>query len=427
MKLELKNIGLFTKAFIEIDGITVIAGENATGKSTIGKALYSMFRGFKSFDKQIERMIKDNIEKSIEQYPHIGYFYNEDFNLLTNEMVEKIYLNRSEYLDNQKDLYNELTNYYKKVADMKTKDSLFSIDSNMVSEVFPKIINTLKISDETILLSILRGAFNNEFYSETVNKNSDGNGKVSVTIKNENTDVVFSNFTVDKYINPKILTKDIVYIDDPYVLDDLNDISYSRFLRRGSDPNHRNILIDKLSIQNSDRIEKIKVDEKLSSIFNTLDGINIGDLVYQDNTYKYKDHNSGVSLDIRNVATGLKAFVIIKRLLENGTLEENGIIILDEPEIHLHPKWQVALAELIVLIQKEFNMHILLNTHSPYFLRAIEVFTEKHDIKNRTKFYLSYLKNESSNIKDVTENTEAIYKLLVDPLDKLEEELDDEY
>lgn len=58
----------------------------------------------------------------------------------------------------------------------------------------------------------------------------------------------------------------------------------------------------------------------------------------------------------------------------------NGTLILDEPEIHLHPKWQLLLAETIVLIQKSFEMHILITTHSPYFMKAIKVYTEKYEI-----------------------------------------------
>ena len=39
MELQLKNIGMIKEANVKIDGLTVIAGENDTGKSTVGKAL----------------------------------------------------------------------------------------------------------------------------------------------------------------------------------------------------------------------------------------------------------------------------------------------------------------------------------------------------------------------------------------------------
>lgn len=87
-------------------------------------------------------------------------------------------------------------------------------------------------------------------------------------------------------------------------------------------------------------------------------------------------------LDIVNISTGMKSFIIIKTLLQNGSIDENGIIILDEPEIHLHPEWQLKFAEIIVLLQKEFGLNILLNTHSPYFLNAIEVYSKNIILQN---------------------------------------------
>ena len=46
MKITIKNIGKIKEATVEINGITVIAGENNTGKSTVGKALYAVFNSF---------------------------------------------------------------------------------------------------------------------------------------------------------------------------------------------------------------------------------------------------------------------------------------------------------------------------------------------------------------------------------------------
>ena len=40
MKLVLQNIGLISHSEIMLDGITLIVGNNSTGKSTIGRALY---------------------------------------------------------------------------------------------------------------------------------------------------------------------------------------------------------------------------------------------------------------------------------------------------------------------------------------------------------------------------------------------------
>ena len=51
-------------------------------------------------------------------------------------------------------------------------------------------------------------------------------------------------------------------------------------------------------------------------------------------------------LEPGNLSAGLKTFAIMKVLLKSGALEAGGTIILDEPEIHLHPAWQLAFAEI---------------------------------------------------------------------------------
>ena len=57
MRLTLKNIGKIKEAEVELNGITVIAGENNTGKSTVGKVLYSVFNSFYKLEEQIKPRI----------------------------------------------------------------------------------------------------------------------------------------------------------------------------------------------------------------------------------------------------------------------------------------------------------------------------------------------------------------------------------
>ena len=134
-------------------------------------------------------------------------------------------------------------------------------------------------------------------------------------------------------------------------------------------------------------------------------------------------HQEGIGGDIlvKNLSTGVKAFAILKRLLELYNLNEQDVLILDEPEIHLHPEWQLVYAELIVLLQKTFNLTILLTTHSPYFLEAIEVFSEMHGVKDKTKYYLAHMQGQEATFHDVTDDTSKIYQLLAAPFDKLDE------
>ena len=54
MKLHIENFAKIANADIEINGITVIAGENNTGKSTVGKVLYSIYSAFHDIDFKVK-------------------------------------------------------------------------------------------------------------------------------------------------------------------------------------------------------------------------------------------------------------------------------------------------------------------------------------------------------------------------------------
>lgn len=125
-------------------------------------------------------------------------------------------------------------------------------------------------------------------------------------------------------------------------------------------------------------------------------------------------------MSLRNLSSGILIFGILKKLLLEGVISYNSTFLIDTLEYSLHPKWQILFAELIVLLHKEFNTHILLNTHSPYLLEAIEVYSKKYDVQDKCKYYLATNVNNFSSIEDVTNNLEAIYSTFAAPFQILE-------
>ena len=65
MKIVIKNIGKVRDASICIDGITVIGGKNGTGKSTISRALFSMFNTFHQYPQKIRHERMDSIRDAL--------------------------------------------------------------------------------------------------------------------------------------------------------------------------------------------------------------------------------------------------------------------------------------------------------------------------------------------------------------------------
>ena len=228
-----------------------------------------------------------------------------------------------------------------------------------------------------------------------------------------------------------------VYLDSPFDIDELSRITEDLYMRRrrfvdfweSRIYNHKDHLIQRLREKKSqDDVEQVMgdilVDQRMNKILKKISEACDGEMELRGLarlSFRYIG-KSGVEINLANLSTGMKTFVAIKQLLQNESLEEKGVLILDEPEVHLHPEWQILFAEVIVLLQKEYDMHILLTTHSPYFLHAIEVYSAKHRIADRCRYYLAENVGERAQIKNVTRATELVYNKLLRPFEILKAE-----
>ena len=52
---------------------------------------------------------------------------------------------------------------------------------------------------------------------------------------------------------------------------------------------------------------------------------------------------------------------------------ETNTICIEEPEIHLHPKYQSLLADMFVEAYQKYNIHFIIETHSEYLIRKLQV------------------------------------------------------
>ena len=104
-------------------------------------------------------------------------------------------------------------------------------------------------------------------------------------------------------------------------------------------------------------------------------------------------------------------FSVIKLLLELGEIDKTTMLILDEPEAHLHPEWQNKFAEIIVQLVKELKVNILLTTHSSNFVLALDAYMRKYEIEAVTNFYQTEpLECGMVEYKCVNDSINAIYQ-----------------
>lgn len=427
MKLKLKNIGKLQETEIDIDGITVIAGKNNTGKSTIGKSLYCIFSSMYDVNQKIEDDKKDYVRRRVEilfmQNSSITnrllfkHTYKDIIENIVNDIIDK---QNNEAKESILMVFNQLNEKRKRFNNFDNQ----TINDEILNEFFQNIQEGLDIPKQIFYINRLNNIIYKEFNGQINNINNKLGSTINLLIKENHfkLDIKGEKITINQYME---LESDIVYIDNPFVLDNIDDKDLQDIL------NHRDNIISKMknNIQDDNMTENILLQEKVTSVIDKLDKIGVGKLIkikemYQTK-FKYQSSLDNKPLEFVNVSAGLKTFIILKTLILNGHIKERGCIVLDEPEIHLHPEWQLVFAELIVLLQKTFNLHILLNTHSPYFLRAIQVYSAKHEIADRCNYYLAEndLENNMAFIRNVNNDTNVIYKLLYAPFQQLDDEI----
>lgn len=121
---------------------------------------------------------------------------------------------------------------------------------------------------------------------------------------------------------------------------------------------------------------------------------------------------------------------LLEHALRIGAIEHGDILVLDEPEINLHPEWQVEYARALVNLQKTFHLKFLITTHSPYFMRAIECFTDVSDTMEQLNVYRVGRENGEVRMKNVSYSEFGmtdLYDELSMPLEELESLLDEKY
>ena len=413
MKLSIKNVGKLKEADVEINGITVIAGENNTGKSTVGKVLWSIFSSFYKINEQIaiekqesiEKIIFNNFLDSMYEY-NMGYldpFYNEEKEKENIKEVSKKIVNAFETIKDDTELKYYLINSLNKIIYSDANASNYKID---------EIVKILRLTNDRIRKIAILKRLLKEFNNQINNIYSEAEAEMELIIKDKSLKIVIEDNKIKDLREDIYVNTEVFYIDDPHIVDELEEISMEKIKF-----SHRGQLIEKLlNVEKESVINELLAEDRWEKINDKLNDIIQGKFTRKKNrrSFFYEEKNGYEEINVKNLSMGLKVFTIIKLLIQNNSLKENGTIILDEPEIHLHPEWQIKFAELIVLLQKEFGMHILLTTHSPYFLKAIQVYSKKYEISDKCKYYMSELDGEQAILVDKTSKTDDLfYKLAI--------------
>ena len=425
MKISVSNIGLINRADIELDGITVIGGYNCSGKSTILKAIYSLLYSNSDIKKKIEEEKEKSFIQAVENSGSIlSYLYSllpavKEFWCQVNEIFEKEQNLTLEQLNKVVEKKIKKENYFDKFEIHGIDDPEFkrNVIKKQIESLYEKLVTILKRNDSEYVRFIFFRNFQNIFKGNINSFGCKKNGNIKIEF---DTNETFAEFKDNKMISCKSypnFVNSIWYIDTCHFTDIINDKKVSLLLYSEL----RKALYKEVGIDVS--FETFSdIEENTDAFANILKEILHGELITGESgsSLLYKDEKTNTSFDVKNVASGMKNMLVIQKLLQNGSLNRNSILLIDEPESNLHPEWQVKFAEILVLLNKELNIKIVINSHSPYFMRAVEVSLANYSLKDKGRFYVM---NEDANgyfsTEDVTNNTDKIYEMLYKPLDYL--------
>jgi len=375
MKLHIENIKAIGSADILLDGITVIVGNNNTGKSTAGNVLYALFNALKNVN---EKSYKVRVKKC----EHILFSIKESLNpshvfvmddtcysiakslvaktLSIDEIVVKL---RAEYPDNQ-----------------------IPADWEMLKERLRKILD---IQEDELQKEVVRSCFTKILGEQFVPlfKNH-GAPSAYMVIKGEKLGVKFEK-DVPEFEVPLALRNSAFYQEDSSLLNDSRPGKEEQYFRIIESFEKQNDIIDNILLRK-------KCEEAKARLSDILKGEIICDAIKQ--TFFLESSKYTGPLEFDGLSQGMKSMAALQALFSHGAVGDRDILIPDEPEIHLHPEWQIKYAELIVLLQKAFHLTVLLTSHSPDFVEAIHLYSQKHGIAEKLNGYISEIQNENGTV-----------------------------
>lgn len=392
LQIQISNFRAIQEARIDLNGITVLTGLNATGKSTIGRMMY--YTGY--YASHYSRLLDDYLNRrmgGISEY--LKNYFNSlpepvKFDLLVKGYVfsHKPFAEADAYV-----IIDELKAYYEGGAQVK------SLDRERLGKVLGRQIKSRSsfftgLRDLRALVEVTYKEYNKLIHerpplylrnrlNELFNTSNETLMK-SLVVKEGTEEIISPN---RKNIGVFSTFDSVFYIDTPMIANfpgelpsGILDQNWEELIRIFYDGSTRTLepkeeeVVEKLAQITHGTIELPSKDQE-------------GTMRTRKILFREAD---GQSYPLKEVATGIKSFALIHSLLLKGRLSKNTLLIIDEPEAHLHPQWVVEYARMITLLNRELGVRFLLATHSPKLVQTLYLLAEDEDQEEPTlKFYLS--------------------------------------
>lgn len=386
MKLSIQNVARIANAQMEFNGITVLVGDNNTGKTTVGRIVYSFFNSFVDIAKRVPRMRQRKYESLLSSFAqNHGEFFLDDW----GSEIE-LFLKGKDTAENE----------FRSAVEAAVDESCSDADLN---ELIANMQKVRDLSDHEIQEQMVTNVFKSTFsgdYMPARPRNED-RSLVRMTVKGHEFSLNMEREGI-RFFADYPIEHDAYFIDTPDLLSSISQNRYGVGVRDGLGRSLVRKIVRNMR-PNDDSgetaIDDILTRDKIDRILSRIGSVIHGKVVGQpNNKVGFSDDEMKASFRLENLSRGVRAFALLQTAIRYQVLTERDVLILDEPEIHLHPDWLMDYAEILVILQEEFSLTVLVTTHSAYFLQALQLYARKH---KRLEFLNAYqaVKGDDGNVE----------------------------
>lgn len=419
IELSVEDFKAVKKADISLNGITVVSGINGCGKSSLSQLLYYSFYYANQYEDIVDELLYRDLFWYADVLKQIEYTIRDVFPDKTFKIEDASVKNVELYLEYIKDLFSRFLSYdevIKDNADDKTINSL-----NRIIRIVRDALNDKSQDGLEKLLDKIYDEIVNIFNSALVRLKKRDYSLLEDSMLYSMKQTLPERWTIKEYGVPFVgmeasvvpllhYIKRVAYIDTPMIVgsQQVNGKDYWKHLTS-------------LLNNNSDAGQNTPLYESFTFIMNgesivSEDGIRSPQLAYK--------RSDGRIFDLSECATGIKSFSILQLLLKNGFLQKDTLLIIDEPEAHLHPQWIVEYARMIVMLHKEIGVKFFIASHSTDMVSAIRYIAAKQEIQDSLNFYLAEDSEDSPyryTYRDLGLDIDPIFKSFNKSFDKIDE------
>lgn len=433
MRLNITHINKIKKADIVLNGLTVIAGNNDSGKSTVGKLLFSVIKSLSNADR-LSSQSQDRIMRvnSALLYAYVTHAEKESGEKIKGVILPSTstaFLKDAESFANDKRWVSQLKRKLEKINIVPQQRAKIIRSIDQLVQLATESSNSEKML-ERAFQSIIGAEFLNSICTYNTEMSeicfSEGQGKdITIQIK--------ENKVTEFKCKTEIFVKDATLVESPLYIHLIDILASAQTLGEHHYFNvagiGKDVLRPLINYHIKDMAQKLdafrfSLPDNVYSPFiqkaQTLTDNITGGHFYFDNAkqnmYWKKGEQNYAPV---NVASGIKAFGVLQMLLETQALDESKILIWDEPENHLHPEWQIKFASVLVELAKA-GIPILISSHSPYFIQAVRYFADKLSMNDFVNYYLAEeTEDELCVLEDVTDDLNRIFMKLAQPMNEI--------